>query len=160
MEPGLSYISKIEILDPLTLKPNEDNPRIITKEAFNKLKKSLEAFPNLLHIRPLVIDKERRILGGNMRHKAALELKFKGIPVIRADKLKPEEIEAFILLDNSPFGAWDYETLGNFYEPRLLENFNIQIPKMDLFGEDEDETPKAKKRTLLICPHCGEEFEK
>ena len=49
---------------------NKDNPRYITKPAFEKLVKSILNFPRMLKIRPIVVDGNYKVLGGNMRLKA------------------------------------------------------------------------------------------
>jgi site-specific DNA-methyltransferase (adenine-specific) len=49
---------------------NEDNPRTITEPQLNKLVKSVLVFPEMLEIRPIVIDESYTALGGNMRYRA------------------------------------------------------------------------------------------
>ena len=38
------------------LKPNKDNPRIIKDDKFKKLVKSIKDFPEMLELRPIVVD--------------------------------------------------------------------------------------------------------
>jgi hypothetical protein len=44
------------------VKENKDNPRIITKEKFEKLKKSIQDFPKMLELRPLILDNNKIVL--------------------------------------------------------------------------------------------------
>ena len=95
---------------------NPNNPRIIRDGKFEKLKASIEKFPKMMALRPMVVDENMILLGGNMRRKALEELGYTEIPddwVKKATDLSDEEIREFIILDNVPFGEWDYEMLAN-----------------------------------------------
>lgn len=103
---------------------NPDNPRIIKDERFKKLCKSIKEFPKMMTLRPIIIDNEGMILGGNMRFKALLELGYKEVPdewVRRADELTDEEKSRFIIEDNLPFGEWDWEALKEWDKEQLKE---------------------------------------
>ena len=82
------------------VKPNPINPRTITKEKFNKLVKSIQDFPQMLELRPMVVDENMEILGGNMRYKACIKAGLKEIPIIRAHNLTEEQKKEFIIKDN------------------------------------------------------------
>jgi hypothetical protein len=114
------------------IKINEDNPRKIKKSDLDKLRKSLENFPEMLQIRPIVVNKDNVILGGNMRFLALKDMgdDFK-IPVIVAGNLTEGQEKEFILKDNAAFGEWDYEKLLNQYERIELTDVNIKVPIMD-----------------------------
>ena len=102
-----------------SLKLNPDNPRIIKGEKFKKLCQSLKDFPKMMELRPIVVDKDMMILGGNMRCRALQELGFTEIPnnwVKIADQLTETEKKRFIIEDNLPFGEWDWEKLANDFE--------------------------------------------
>jgi ParB-like chromosome segregation protein Spo0J len=64
------------------LKPNTNNPRFIRDEKFQKLVKSIQEFPQMLELRPIVVDADYTILGGNMRYMACKDLRIKEVPVI------------------------------------------------------------------------------
>ena len=96
---------------------NSNNPRLIKDDRFQKLVKSISEFPKMMELRPIVIDSEGMILGGNMRFKALKELKYKEVPdewVKRADELTDEEKQRFIIEDNVPFGEWDWIALNKW----------------------------------------------
>lgn len=119
------------------LKPNPDNPRSITKAQFEKLKKSIEEFPEMLSLRPIIIDDDNIVLGGNMRLKVLEEMGYTDLPdewVKRASSLTKEQKREFIIKDNIPFGEWDWEILANEWEPELLNDWGLTVP-------DENEGP-------------------
>jgi hypothetical protein len=96
------------------IKVNPDNPRLIRDEKFHRLVKSIDEFPKMMKLRPIVIDNNNVILGGNMRFKALKELGYKEVPndwVKRADELTEDEKRRFIISDNAGFGEWEWETL-------------------------------------------------
>lgn len=121
MKPNLIPIENI--------KENPDNPRSITKDKFKKLVKSLKEFPEMLKLRPIVVDKDNVILGGNMRFKAATELGIKKVYVIQADELTDEQKREFIIKDNSSYGAWDFDLLANEWDLDNLTDWGIDVPK-------------------------------
>ena len=93
--------------------PNKQNPRNVNEAKFIKLKKSIQDFPDMLKLRPIVVDENYIILGGNMRYRALVELGHKEAYVIKADELTEEKKQEFIVKDNLSFGDWDYDILAN-----------------------------------------------
>jgi site-specific DNA-methyltransferase (adenine-specific) len=141
---------------------NPGNPRIIKDERFKKLVKSISEFPKMMELRPIVIDSEDMILGGNMRFKALQELKYKDIPdqwIKRADELTEAEKRRFIIEDNIPFGEWDWDTLANEWDQAELLEWGLEIP--DFVGqkleaqEDDYEIPDEIKTDIVL----GDLFE-
>ena len=63
------------------IKPNASNPRVIKTLKFKKLVKSIKELPSMLKLRPIVVDENYIILGGNMRYKACIEAGLKEIPI-------------------------------------------------------------------------------
>jgi hypothetical protein len=125
------------------IKPNQSNPRIIKDERFNKLVKSIEDFPKMMELRPIIVDADGVILGGNMRYRALQHLKYKEIPeswVKRADTLTEDEKRRFIIEDNVPFGEWDWEVLANEWDSDELKEWGLEFPGMEVnadeFGTD------------------------
>ena len=113
------------------IKPNPNNPRVIKDEKFIKLKKSIEDFPKMMKLRPMVINEDNIVLGGNMRLKALKELGYKEIPdewVKRADELTEDEQRRFIIADNVGFGEHDWEMLANEWNVEELEEWGLKIP--------------------------------
>ena len=116
---------KIKISD---IKPNPSNPRIIKDDKFKKLVQSIKDFPQMLELRPIVVNSDNIVLGGNMRLRACIEAGLKEIPVLRADKLTPEQQAEFIIKDNVGYGEWDWDILANEYESESLEDWGISLP--------------------------------
>ena len=113
------------------IKANPNNPRIINDDKFNKLKKSIEDFPKMMDLRPIVVDVHNMVLGGNMRLKALEDLGYKEIPdtwVKRADDLTEDEKKEFIIKDNVGFGEWEWEMLANEWNVDDLTNWGLDIP--------------------------------
>ena len=123
-----------------SIKPAKGNPRLIKDEKFKKLCESIEKFPKMLELRPMVVDSEGYILGGNMRYKALKHLGYKEIPetwIKQADELTDEERQQFIIKDNVGFGEWDWDILANDWEADKLIEWGLDIP--DFATEDEIE---------------------
>ena len=124
------------------IKPNPNNPRVLRDDKFQKLKQSITEFPKMLSLRPMVIDENNVVLGGNMRLRALQELGFTDIDeawVKRSSDLTEEEKKRFIIADNVAFGEWDWDTLANDWEVVDLEAWGLDIPQFDRpedFNED------------------------
>jgi len=112
------------------IKSNPNNPRIIKDEKFAKLKKSISEFPKMMELRPMVVNSENIVLGGNMRLKALKELGYKDIPdewVKRADELTEDETRRFIIADNVGFGEHDWEILANEWDSLELDEWGLDV---------------------------------
>lgn len=121
---------------------NPKNPRLIKDERFKKLCKSIQDFPKMMALRPIIIDSGGMILGGNMRFKALKELGYKEVPdewVKRAEELTEAEKEEFIAKDNVPFGEWDWDILKEWDKDKLIE-WGLDIPTWDLGHEANNMT--------------------
>lgn len=115
-------IEKININKIFT---NAKNPRIIKDYKFKKLVKSIKEFPEMLQLRPIVVDNNNKILGGNMRYKACKELDLKEVYIIKAKNLNEKEIEQFIIKDNVGFGEWDWDILANQWDNEILSDWGV-----------------------------------
>jgi ParB-like chromosome segregation protein Spo0J len=118
------------------IKPNPKNPRTIKDERFEKLKKSIQDFPDMLNKRPLVCftdtDGKFVVLGGNMRLKAAKDLGLKELPIILADEWTEEQKAEFLIKDNVGFGEWDWNELNNDWDTEQLEGWGLEVPNFNL----------------------------
>jgi DNA modification methylase len=110
------------------IKPNPNNPRIIKDDKFKKLVKSIQDFPQMLELRPIVIDENNIVLGGNMRLKACIEAGLKDVPVKQAKELTEEQKKEFIVKDNVGYGEWDWDDLANNWDEQLLTEWGLDIP--------------------------------
>jgi ParB-like chromosome segregation protein Spo0J len=117
------------------VKSNPNNPRVIKDEKFKSLVKSIQDFPEMAEIRPIVVNADMIILGGNMRFKAMKEAGWKEVPVIVADHLTPEQEREFIIKDNTSGGDWDWEMLAMEWDADKLEDWGLDVPK---FAEQPD----------------------
>lgn len=117
----------MQIVNINLLKENPENPRIISEENFNKLVTSIKEFPEMLNIRPIVVNRDNVILGGNMRLRACKAAGLKEVPVIHADILTEEEQKEFILRDNVSTGTWDIKNLREYWDIEKLKNWGINL---------------------------------
>lgn len=118
-------IKKVKIT---SVKPNKANPRIIKDFKFGKLVKSIREFPEMLKIRPIVVNNENVILGGNMRYKASLEAGLEEVYIIKAEDLTDEQQQEFIIKDNVGFGEWDWDELANEWDIEKLSDWGVDVP--------------------------------
>jgi len=109
------------------LKPNESNPRIIKEAKFKKLVKSIKDFPEMLELRPIVVDEDMTILGGNMRHKACIEAGLKEVYIKVAKGLTEEQKQEFIVKDNVGFGEWEWDILANEWDNIKLGDWGLDV---------------------------------
>lgn len=132
-------IKKVKIDD---LHETKNNPRQITKKDFDKLKRSLEEFPEMLDAREIVVDENYRILGGHQRVKALKALGQKEIEVKMMIGWTEDQKERFVIQDNLQNGDWDMDTLANEWDQDKLEDWGLELPSEDKFIEPDDFTEK------------------
>lgn len=137
------------------IKANPNNPRVIRDEQFEKLKNSIKEFPKMMKLRPMVINGDNIVLGGNMRLKALKELGYKEIPddwVKRADELTEEEQRRFIIADNVGFGEHDWDMLANEWDVQELEDWGLDIPLDDKIDNVEDGEELEFEQSVQLEP--------
>jgi DNA modification methylase len=143
------------ILKISEVKLNPNNPRLIKDDKFIKLVQSIKDFPEMLDIRPIVVNQDMIILGGNMRFKACKEAGLKEIPVIIADNLSEEKQREFLIKDNTSGGEWDFDMLANEWDVEKLEEWGLDIPNfepdvvLEAEEDDFDGTPPEIPITVL-----------
>jgi len=130
---------KSELIPISKVKANPNNPRIIKDEKFKKLVKSIQEFPQMLEIRPIVVNEEMIVLGGNMRLKACQEAGLKEVHIIKASELTEEQQKEFIIKDNVGFGEWDWNDLANNWDSDKLEEWGLDIPGFENIEEKEQD---------------------
>jgi DNA modification methylase len=137
------------------VKPNPNNPRIIKDDKFAKLVKSIKDFPEMLKLRPIVVNDDMIVLGGNMRLKACKEAGLKEVPIIKASNLTEQQQKEFIIKDNVGFGEWDWDSLANEWDADEITEWGLDIPNFDtdevLEAEEDDfdATPPEIPITVL-----------
>lgn len=151
-----------------SIKANPNNPRLIKDEKFAKLVKSIKEFPEMLELRPIVVNDDMIVLGGNMRLKACKEAGLKQVPVIKASSLTPEQQKEFIIKDNIGFGEWDWELIANEWDTEQVTDWGLDIPDFKIEAEateDDYEIPDELQTDIVlgdlfeIGPHrllCGD----
>jgi hypothetical protein len=150
-------IQKVKLSE---IKSNPNNPRIIKDDKFHKLVKSIQEFPKMLEIRPIVVNQDMIVLGGNMRLKASKEAGLKEVFIVKADDLTEDEQKQFIIKDNVGFGEWDWDMLANEWEADLLEEWGLDVPDFGITEEpaaEEDDYVMPDEIQTDIVP--GDLFE-
>ena len=127
-------IKKVKIAE---VKPNPNNPRLIKDDKFKKLVKSIQEFPDMLNVRPIVVNKDMVVLGGNMRLKAIKEAGIKEISIEIVDWTEDQQKE-FIIKDNVGFGEWNWDDLANDWDEIQLTDWGLDIPDFNK-GIDNEE---------------------
>jgi hypothetical protein len=119
------------------IKPNPENPRIIKDHKFKQLVESIKSFPQMLELRPIVIDENNVVLGGNMRLKACIEAGLTDVSVVQAKDLTDLQKKEFIVKDNVGYGEWDWDDLANNWDEQLLTEWGLDIPNFqtDTFAD-------------------------
>ena len=123
---------KTKVMKLTELKENKSNPRVIKDDKFNKLVKSIKEFPKMLEMRPIVVDKDNVVLGGNMRLKACKDAGLTEVPVLSAEHLTPEEQQQFIVKDNLSYGEWDWDALISDFNMESLTNWGMDVPSFNM----------------------------
>jgi len=109
------------------VKGNPNNPRIIKNDKFKKLVKSIKDFPEMLKLRPIVVDEDMMVLGGNMRLKASKDAGLKEVWIEVAEGLTEEQKKEFIVKDNVGFGEWDWAMLGNEWNTIKITEWGLDV---------------------------------
>jgi hypothetical protein len=135
------------------VRPNSDNPRYIKDEKFKKLVQSIKEFPEMMPVRPIVVNKEMVVLGGNMRLKAMQEAGLEKVWVEVVDWSEEKQRE-FIIKDNVGFGEWDWDELGNSWNPEELNEWGLDVwnPEdidLDQFFEENEAIEKSSTKIVL-----------
>ena len=125
-----------------SIKPNDENPRFITDAKFKKLIKSIKSFPEMLEARPLVVDENMMVLGGNMRLKALKSAGIFEVPINQVLGWTEEQKKEFIVKDNVGFGEWDWDILANQYDQEELVEWGMELPEFpteEVLEAEEDD---------------------
>lgn len=152
-----------KIMKVSAIRSNGKNPRKIAPLALDKLKKSIQEFPEMLDLRPIVVNRDGLVLGGNMRLKAMRELGIKECPVIVADNITEAQEREFVIKDNVSGGEWDWEMLeSDDWSDLPLDDWGLDLPPIVDFEpgtEEEQGRLDQLEPKYAICPYCGKEFD-
>jgi ParB-like chromosome segregation protein Spo0J len=141
----------MEIVKLSEVKVNPNNPRLIKDDKFKKLVQSIKDFPEMLNIRPIVVNKDMIILGGNMRYKACKEAGLKEIPIIKTDLTEDQQRE-FLIKDNTSGGEWDWEVLANEWDNEQLEAWGLDLPELKAIDKSEEGDEIKIPKSLQVIP--------
>lgn len=149
------------------LKKNPDNPRFIRDTAFKKLVASIKDFPEMMALRPIIVDEDFIVLGGNMRLEVLRIAGFTEIPdtwVKQVKGLTELQKREFVIKDNSSYGDWDWDILANEWGELPLSEWAVDVPSFDLDANALD-APERKavadadggktESGDIVCPSCG-----
>ena len=124
---------EVNIID---IRENPNNPRLIKDDKFKKLVQSIKDFPQMLAIRPIVVNADMTVLGGNMRLKACKEAGLKKVPILVANDLTEAQQREFIIKDNVGFGEWDWELIANEWDAEQVTDWGLDIPGFNLSPDE------------------------
>jgi DNA modification methylase len=152
---------KSEIVKISNVKINPNNPRLIKDDKFAKLVQSIKDLPQMLDIRPIVVNSDMVVLGGNMRLRACKEAGLKQVPIIIADNLTEDQQREFLIKDNVSGGEWDWQMIANEWDAEQLEEWGLDVPDFEPEQileavEDEFEVPDGGIETDIVL---GDLFE-
>ena len=127
----------VKVVKITEIKANPNNPRILKDDKFKKLVTSIEKFPEMADVRPIVVNMDMVVIGGNMRLRAMKEVGWKEAPVQMVDWTEEQQKE-FIIKDNLGYGEWDWDDLANNWDEQELTDWGLDIPDFNK-GIDNEE---------------------
>ena len=155
---------KIENVKLSDIKLNPNNPRLIKDDKFKKLVQSIIDFPEMLKIRPIVVNEDMIILGGNMRFKACKEAGLKEVPIIKTSGLSEQKQKEFLIKDNIAGGEWDWNLLANEWDEIKLVEWGLDVwtnSNIDLNNFfEEDNNQEKKEKFQIILDYSEEDYNK
>tara|TARA_R110000824_G_scaffold107747_2_gene254271 strand:+ start:6446 stop:6994 length:549 start_codon:yes stop_codon:yes gene_type:complete len=143
------------------LNQNANNPRLIKDTKFNQLVSSIKEFPEMLKIRPIVVDENNVVLGGNMRLRACKEAGLKEVWIEKVENFTEEQKKEFIIKDNVGFGEWEWDILANKWDNVQLKEWGMDVWQPteenyeDFFEDKVDEIETNK----IILEYTEEEYK-
>ncbi len=132
LQPGVEWLPIDEVFE------NPDNPRTISEEDYDALKRSITKFPAMMVLRPGIIDAKAVLFSNNQRHRVCKELGWPEFPIIRADKLTPAQLKEFTIKDNFHAGSWDADKLFKDWDLTALEDWAFDMSLLDVRPPEEE----------------------
>ena len=154
---------KVEKVKISEVKNNAQNPRLIKDDKFKKLVKSIQDFPQMLELRPIVVDENNIVLGGNMRLKACKEAGLKEVYIVKAENLTEEQKQEFIVKDNVGFGEWDWDMLANEWDVDKLDEWGLSLPvyndvNLDEFFNEDNGSEDQEQKFKIVLEYTEEDY--
>ena len=151
---------KTETIKISKIKSNPNNPRLIKDDKFFKLVKSIKEFPEMLKLRPIVVNDDLIVLGGNMRLKACKDAGLKEVSIIKASELSAEQQREFIVKDNVGFGEWDWNMIANEWDTEQLNDWGLDLPiDFNVLEEEAEEDDYTEPEDLKVDVVLGDLIE-
>jgi DNA modification methylase len=151
---------KTETIKISKIKSNPNNPRLIKDDKFFKLVKSIKEFPEMLKLRPIVVNDDLIVLGGNMRLKACKDAGLKEVSIIKASELTAEQQREFIVKDNVGFGEWDWNMIANEWDTEQLDDWGLDLPvDFNVVEEEAEEDDYVEPDDLKVDVVLGDLIE-
>jgi hypothetical protein len=144
-----------------SVKPNPQNPRVIKNNKFQQLVKSIKDFPEMLELRPIIVNDDMVVLGGNMRLRACKDAGLEEVYIIKASELSIEKQNEFVIKDNVNFGEWDVDVLANNFEREILLQYGLSDKEIGLEVDSytkEFEDITDEQAELPIVPRFNESY--
>ena len=155
-------INPIEIVSVSQIQGNKSNPRYIKDKEFKELVASINNFPKMMEARPIIVDENGVILGGNMRYRAALELGYTEVHIIRITDATEEQKREFIIKDNVSKGEWDWDMLANEWDSNDLSEWGLVLPyaggETDLSEFFDGEVEKKSNQFKIVLDYTEEDY--
>lgn len=159
LQPGVEWLPIDKVFQ------NPINPRHISESDFEELKDSITNFPQMMVLRPGVIDEGCVLQSANQRHKACVALGWKEFPVIRANGLNQEQLKEFMIKDNLSAGTWNTDELFKNWDLKNLEDWTFDMQLLDVrppsLKPDPPEEPKPtrlKHQKKINLTYSEEEY--
>ena len=150
---------KTETIKISKIKSNPNNPRLIKDDKFFKLVKSIKEFPEMLKLRPIVVNDDLIVLGGNMRLKACKDAGLKEVHIIKASEFTAEQQREFIVKDNVGFGEWDWNMIANEWDTEQLDDWGLDLPVDFNVVEEAEEDNYVEPEDLKVDVVLGDLIE-
>ena len=146
------------------IKLNPDNPRTISNKDMELLIKSLKEFPEMLHLREIVVDENMIVLGGNMRLLALQKMGASDCQIRMVSGLTPEQKREFVIKDNSNFGRYDFDSLANEWSDLPLADWGVDLPddwikNNEKTNQNINEIYELKYNVIVECDNEAQQKE-